>query len=228
IKNILKKWEVFYTEAHNGREAVELANKNSYDLILMDIRMPMMDGYEATKLILQHRPSSKIIALTATTKSVDIQKIEMAGMNAFLQKPFAESDLFNTILKLLPEKFEKPSQETIGKDITIDLDELERISGGDTAFFNEMLRIFIRSSEEALAKFQMNLPGADWSAIAEAAHKLAAPVKHLQATALYNHLKQLENTAENSNPDEIKKLIGTIGEEIKHINSILKQKLRED
>jgi len=228
IKNILNTWGVSFTEAFNGQEAVELVKKNSYDLILMDIRMPVMDGYEATKQILQHRPSSKIIALTATTKAVDIQKIELAGMHSFLQKPFAEQDLLNTILKLLPEKTEDTFQESNTENQILDLDELERISGGDAAFFDEMLRIFIRSSEEAIAKIQLNFQNSDWIAIAESAHKLAAPAKHLQATALYDYLKQLENRDENTHPDEIKKLIALIEEEIKHINSILKNKLKEE
>ena len=136
IKNILKTWGVSFTEAHNGQEAFDLAKEKSYDLILMDIRMPVMDGYEAAKLILQHRQSSRIIALTATTRSADIQKIEMAGIHTYLLKPFAESTLFNTILKLLPEKVEEPLQKTIGENITVNLDELERISGRDIAFFN--------------------------------------------------------------------------------------------
>lgn len=228
IKNILNRWNVSFTEANNGEVAVELVLKNEYDLILMDIRMPIMDGYEATKLIIQHRPLSKVVALTATTKSADIQKIEIAGMHAFLQKPFAESDLLNTVLRLLPMKIEEPIQKIIAKDATIDLYELERISGGDTVFLDEMLGIFIRSSEESLTKFQQDFQNSDWSALAETAHKLAAPAKHLQATSLYNYLKKLETTVENLNPDEIKELIELIELEINNINSVLKQKLGKE
>src|SRR5665647_1779835 len=111
----------------------------------MDIRMPVIDGYEATKQILQHRSSCKIIALTATTKLTDIQKIELSGMNAFLQKPFTESDLLNTIIGLIPEKHKVPNQG----NANLNLNDLELISGGDDAFVIEMLSIFIRSGEEA-------------------------------------------------------------------------------
>ncbi len=225
IKNILQKWEVSFTEAHNGQEAVELANKTAYDLILMDIRMPVMDGYEAAKLILQYRPSTKIIALTATTRPADIQKIKLAGMHTYLLKPFAESVFLKTIMELLPEKTVELRHEAIVKNTTLDLDELVRISGGDAVFLKEMLRIFIRSSEEAVSKFQQHSQSPDRSILAETAHKLAAPAKHLQATSLYNHLKQLENTAENSSSEHINELIGTISDEISHINSILKLKL---
>ncbi|MDO9040260.1 MAG: response regulator, partial [Bacteroidota bacterium] len=228
IKNILNKWGVLITEAHNGSEAAVLAEKNMYDLILMDIRMPVMDGYEATKLILQHRASTKIIALTATNKLADIQKLQLAGIKAFLLKPFAESQLLSAVSKILPEKREEPMPEAIAKNTSIDLDELERISGGDTAFFNEMLKIFIRSCEEAMAKFDQNLQDPDRILIKETAHKLAAPAKHLQASKLYEYLKKLENNADSYPPEEIKKLIGKIEQEINSINFILKQKLKAE
>ncbi|MEI8115435.1 MAG: ATP-binding protein [Bacteroidia bacterium] len=227
IKNILNSWGVLFTEAQNGRVAVDLALKFSFDLVLMDIQMPVMNGFEAARLILEHRPSSKIIALTATNKSADIQKMETSGMHAFLQKPFTESDLFNNVLDLIPEREESSGENILFKATTIDLDELERISGGDAAFFDEMLRIFIRSSEEALTKIQMNLQTADWNSMSETAHKLAAPAKHMQATVLYNHLKELGNNTGRSNPEEIKVLINVIEKDIKSINLILKQKLGE-
>ena len=227
IKNILNSWGVSFTEAQNGREAVDLAAKYTYDIVLMDIQMPVMEGFEAARLILQHRSSAKIIALTATNKTSDIQKMETSGMHAFLQKPFEEADLFNTVLDLLPEREESSGEEIIASGTTINMDELERISGGDAAFFNEMLQIFIRSSEESLTKIQMNLQTADWNSMSETAHKLAAPAKHMQATVLYNHLKELENNTEKSNPEGIKVLINEIEREIKSINSILKQKLGE-
>ena len=148
-------------------------------------------------------------------------------MQAFLQKPFAESDLLKTILKLLPKHVEERPAETAAENTTIDLEELERISGGDDAFLREMLKIFIRSSEEALTKFQQNFQSSNWSELAETAHKLAAPAKHLQATTLYNRLKKLETTTESSNPEELKQLIEQVDLEVTRINSVLKQKLEE-
>jgi signal transduction histidine kinase/HPt (histidine-containing phosphotransfer) domain-containing protein len=198
IRNILDSWGVRYTEANNGKEAVKLAANFEYDLILMDIRMPVMDGYEASQHILQHRTSTRIIALTATTKSADIQKIELAG---------------------------KIAQYPEDEEIRIDLNELERISGGDAVFFMEMLRIFIRSSEDALLKFQQNFRNSDWNTLAETAHKLAAPAKHIGANKLYSHLKQLEIISETPDINEISRLVAIVESEVKIINSILKQRL---
>jgi CheY-like chemotaxis protein len=124
IKNILKKWGASYTEAHNGKEAVELANKNQYDLIFMDIRMPVMDGYEATKQILQQSSGAKILALTATTKPTDLQKIHKAGMQSFVQKPFAESALLRAVMELLTQKTENKHRELKVQNPGINMDEL--------------------------------------------------------------------------------------------------------
>jgi CheY-like chemotaxis protein/HPt (histidine-containing phosphotransfer) domain-containing protein len=227
IKNILKKWGVSFTEAHNGSEAVELAKENSYDLIFMDIRMPVMDGYEATRLILKDSPSAIILALTATAKPSDVQQIQMAGMHDFVQKPFSESALINAVIKLLPANTEDMHRKAIVNHTTIDLDELKRLSGGDSAFFDEMLSIFIRSSEEALVKIHFNFKSSNWNELSEVAHKLASPAKHIQAHTLYANLKKLENSTENNNPVELKKLIEEIENDISHINSILKQKLKD-
>jgi len=225
IKNIMQKWGVTITEAHNGSEALEFAMENTYDLIFMDIRMPIMDGYEAAKLILQHRPSAIILALTATAKPSDIQKIQKAGMHDYLQKPFSESALFKAVMKLLPEKIVDTNQEALAINTTIDLGELERLSGGDAAFFDEMLRIFIHSSEEALVKLHLAFQNSNRDDLSEVAHKLAAPAKLMQANMLYINLKKLENHTENNNPTEIKQLIVDIEKDINHINSILRQKL---
>jgi CheY-like chemotaxis protein len=225
IKSILKKWGVTFSEAHNGLEALEEARKTAFDVILMDIRMPVMDGYEATKQILQFQPATKIIALTGTTKPEDIELIKLAGMHNYLRKPFTESELHGIILNLFPEKFAEVQPISYAENPMIDLDELKRITGGDPAFMNEMLSIFIRSGEDSVSRFQLSMELNDWSAIAETAHKLAAPAKHLQATSLYNHLKELENTAIKGNRAVNQKLILKISEEISQINSFLKQHL---
>ena len=90
-----------------------------------------------------------------------------------------------------------------------------------------MLRIFIRSSEEAMVKFRQNIQNTDRIALAEVAHKLAAPSKHMHATELYGHLKKLENSVESLSFEEIDELIKTIEKEVNSINSFLKNKLDE-
>ncbi len=224
IKNILGNWEIAFSEAHNGLEACELAAKNSFDAILMDIRMPVMDGFEAAKQILRRDPSSRIIALTATTRPEDIQKIGQAGMIAFLPKPFPERDLRETFLKFIPEKTSDPELKLSEKP-HINLEELTRLTGGDVAFRNEMIRIFIRSGEEALDKFRVDLQNLNRPGLAETAHKLAAPAKHMMASELYRKLKELENQSETFDPDELNMRIAEIEKILISVSTFLKQEL---
>ncbi len=83
----LKKTKANILRANNGKEAVELCKKNNFDLILMDIRMPEMDGIEATREIRKFNPVIPIIAQTAFGDENDIQRILAAGCNDHIAKP---------------------------------------------------------------------------------------------------------------------------------------------
>ena len=89
--------------AINGEDAVEKFNQCVPDLILMDLRMPVMDGYEATRCIklTEKGQGTPIIALTASAFESDRKKIESMGMNGFIRKPFRESELFKTVGNIL-------------------------------------------------------------------------------------------------------------------------------
>ena len=97
---ILKKYYQF-ERAKNGQEAVEMAEKNTYDIVLMDIKMPIMDGLEATKAIKEKFPNLPIIALTANAFDEDVQRSMQAGLNAHLSKPVEPDALFDTLETLI-------------------------------------------------------------------------------------------------------------------------------
>lgn len=102
IKQFLTKWGINITIAENGSEALRLAKEHNYDLILMDLHMPIMDGYEATREILKIKPGMKIIAITATAESEVNKSITDVGMQGFVMKPFQPEDLavkINSALK---------------------------------------------------------------------------------------------------------------------------------
>ena len=99
---ILKKY-FEYERAKNGQEAVEKAKANQYDAILMDIKMPIMDGLEATKTIKEKYPSLPVVALTANAFDSDRQLAMEAGCDDFLSKPVSSEACLNTIKKLVGE-----------------------------------------------------------------------------------------------------------------------------
>jgi CheY-like chemotaxis protein len=99
---ILKKYYQF-ERAKNGQEAVEMADKGEYDIVLMDIKMPIMDGLEATKAIKAKFPDLPIVALTANAFDSDRQLALEAGCNDFLSKPVSSEICLQTIKKFIGE-----------------------------------------------------------------------------------------------------------------------------
>jgi signal transduction histidine kinase/DNA-binding response OmpR family regulator len=222
LKNILRKWGVSYTEATNGKMALELESRGKFDLIFMDVRMPVMDGFESSRQILKLRPGTKIIALTAANNQEDIKKSKEAGMLGLLQKPFTEAELLALVTGFFPENQETP----VKPHVPVNPHELEKMSGSDKTFFKEMIKIFIKSSENAVQTMKRSMVTQDWNAIGEAAHKLAAPAKHMAALYLYDKLKILEKEApDTKNPSEIEKIVAEIDTEVRQIHTLLKQKL---
>jgi len=88
--------------AKNGEESIEKYKENkNIDLILMDLKMPVMDGYEATRQIKQLSKNLPIIALTAYTGSESIEKAKSKGFNDYLEKPIKRADLFERICEFI-------------------------------------------------------------------------------------------------------------------------------
>ncbi|MCD6292819.1 MAG: response regulator, partial [Deltaproteobacteria bacterium] len=109
--------------AGNGRQAVELWGRKCYDLILMDLQMPVMDGYEATKIIRKGSLGIPIIALTANAMADDMEKTQLAGMNDHLNKPIEVEKLYELLLHYLADK----------KDLGVLQGAGEKESGGSCA-----------------------------------------------------------------------------------------------
>ncbi len=111
MKKLLSGWDVNADYAENGEEAVRMSMNKWYDIILMDIHMPVMDGYEATVKILENCSNAGnrpfIVALTASV-AIDVQrKIQAVGMDDYVSKPFNPLDLKNKLLTLLKQKVKK-------------------------------------------------------------------------------------------------------------------------
>jgi signal transduction histidine kinase/ActR/RegA family two-component response regulator len=96
-QKMLETWNAIVDVAENGEIAVDKAKTNDYDLILMDLQMPIMDGIEATQVIREFNKKIPIIALTATASSEMQAEVLKIGMNDYLSKPFNPDELFSTV-----------------------------------------------------------------------------------------------------------------------------------
>ena len=220
LKNILQKWGIHYMEAINGNEVTDAACNYQFDIVLMDINMPEMNGIEAAKAIIKCKPDIKIVAVTAVTEKLDQQECSKAGMKDFLYKPFTEKELFETIKSLTQEEL---IEKQPGKPAhPIDISELRRLAGNDEKFLSEMILLFIKSTQAGIKGIENAIKSENWIEVFENAHKMAAPVKHIGARHLYENIKLLEKTSKQSTAaSSISPLFQEIKKEIEELNATL-------
>lgn len=231
LLTILEKFNATVTEASNGKEAVEEVLKNPYDLILMDARMPEMNGIEAAAMILQQLPNVPIVALTAAVTSEDRELYAAAGMKSVLPKPYREYELLSTILPLLfPDiHAEIPgAQSSATKENTLDFGDLRQLSGSDNSFYREMLDIFIDGTKSGMHDLGKAIERQDILAVEHLAHRLSSPCKHISAEVLYQHLKSIEYNASNGQTfTEIERLYAEARAEAEAILLIVEDELKD-
>ena len=224
--NILKKWGCNYQTADNGLIATEKVKKGDYDIVLMDVQMPVMDGIEATQLI-RKMPDPKnkvaIIALTANVLKGDDEKYKAAGMDDYLSKPFLPEDLFEMLLKhteivkldnlendLIESNIETSTGDSDNHDFqSIDLSYIRSMSGGDTAFITEMSELFLKNTPIALKELKQFLEEKNWKMLAKTAHRARPSMSFFGLEDLRQILTDLENM-EDYDPKIVNSMIGQV------------------
>ena len=214
--NILKKWECDVDGAENGYIALEKLRSNDYHIILMDIQMPIMDGYEATKSIRKNMPAPKnqipIIALTANAIKGDNEKCLEVGMNDYLPKPFQPEDLYKTISKFAEENGQNNSTPVPDKDIT-DLTYLTSICDGDKTFMRDMVETFLQNTPPTINEMQKWINKAEWSKVGSLAHKIKPSITFMGIESLKPLIKNIEEYGkENYKTDLIPTMVDELSE----------------
>ena len=208
-RRILERWSVEVYEAVNGIEALEMLKERHYDLLLMDIRMPGIDGLRATQIIREEMKIKEadmpIIIFSAAPVKEEWHTYRSAGMNAFLQKPFTGEMLLSAINEV---RGKSPQINTFTRGHTgkeepritagINLNNLYHISDGNQDFVKQMLVTFIASTGAGLKEMREAVSVEDFNSAADLAHKMLSPCRHLGALELFNLLNQIEKSARNN------------------------------
>lgn len=208
VKNMLRKFgfELFDT-AENGKSALQKLEENDYDLVLMDIQMPEMDGYEITKIIRSKmRPSMRntpVIALTADASEKERINAQDAGMNDYVVKPYTPDDLYNAIVRftdLLPslqdgEAANARRLQEKRRHAGMNLDFLDKFTGGDKDLTVQLIEIFLRQLPEAIVRLEQKIPAGDWKEVHAIAHKLKSSIAIFELTELRKLITNIEEYA---------------------------------
>jgi CheY-like chemotaxis protein len=215
-KHIMQSWGFTVDVAANGKEAVQKVEKNFYDLVLMDIQMPEMDGVQATESIRRLKDATKaatpIVALTANLLTGDGDRYLEKGMNDYLPKPLDEQRLFQLISKNLLngpdpvsiiEPLKNDTAETISKEKLYDLTMIHGLSGGDQGFIKQMVDLFIQTMPASMKELQATLDQQDWEAMGKLAHKLKSTTGSMGIESIKDEIRMVEmNCKKNENLDQ--------------------------
>jgi hypothetical protein len=187
---LLSKADVEIVEAHNGMEAVEWLSKKDFDVVLMDVQMPVMDGYEATRQIRNPQSAVRnhkipVIALTASVVRSDLDKCRAAGMIDYVPKPFKTFQLISAIAKATGRESPSKSPRTgdlpvrkatlpptggAGEGLVTNLTYLEKFCEGDKERMQKYINMFTNAAPALIEKVNTALLKNDFEEIANQIH----------------------------------------------------------
>ena len=208
-RTLLGRAGVVVTVAEDGQQAIDLLSRQSFDGVLMDCQMPVMDGYTATAL-LRRQPRLRdlpIIAMTANAMVGDRDKALAAGMNEQIGKPFKIDDMFATLARWI-----RPSMPAhVPVEVDAELLPLQSLPGidvstwqesrmGDANLFRLLLRMFLHDQQDFPEPFNAALADGDWTTARRLAHNLKSLAATLGAHAVARAAEALEEACAAEEP----------------------------
>ncbi len=230
ITTLMKKWSLAHELAKDGLEAVELCNKEKFDLILMDVNMPRLDGFKASRKILsssKHNKSTPIVALTASGLKHTKIETERVGMVDFLLKPLHPKDLKKMLVKYCPRQaVQKSDMERFIFDSSLDSSYLDSIFAGDVDYAREMFEIFFESTAVEFNEIEPYFENNDFGAAKGLVHKLKPSFYMVGLTKIGGLMDELELRLQDSNNNESSRILfNKIKEMFASSESILRKDL---
>ncbi|MCX6157312.1 MAG: ATP-binding protein [Ignavibacteriae bacterium] len=237
-KSIMEFWGFIVSTANNGLEAIQELNKNDFDIILMDIQMPVMNGID-TSLYIRKMKSQKaanipIIALTANAIKGDEKQYFEAGMNDVLTKPFKEEDLFKVISKHVKEKLRNIAllksdiDNASGTISNYDLSSLASMSNNNNSFMKKMINLFIQTIPSAIEEMKEEYQNQNWENVSDVAHKIKPSISLFNITESVKYIAEIEHNARNKRElSKMKDLILNMESDILSVIKGLKQELEK-
>lgn len=196
IKSFLEKKKCIVTIANNGREALQLLDKQTFDVILMDIYMPEVDGFELAKLIRQIEKLqgryTPIIAVTASIMNEDIDIYYNLGIDDYIAKPFKKEQLYSAISRVVSKH---------NKNRFYNLKPLLVAIDGDKKLLDHIINEFtgIKYQEELFNNIEKFARESDLEALTKYLHKFKGSISHFQVASINNILRELKENCKNKN-----------------------------
>lgn len=199
--------------ANNGREALEIIEKEKVDVVLMDIQMPDMDGFAAVKKIRNNPKTASlpVIAMTAHAMAEDRQKSLQAGMDDYIAKPFEPDDFINTVRKMAEERIShrietKPKSKQGKKATPLDFEDCLKRIGGNRELHHRLLIQFIKDCEKTIEQIPALVKNKDTFFILQKIHALKGFASNVRARPLIKICQNIEEEMKSGKiPDDLSK-----------------------
>ncbi len=192
-KDFLNSWGAEVTTAMDGKQALESAKSKEFDLILMDLQMPIMDGYEATESIRSledpYFQEIPILALSASTLSRVKAKAMSAGMNGFITKPFNPEDFFG--------KVREHSVASVELVMDNQNTPLHKNAGGAQDIIEKYMELFVKSMEESIVGLDEAIKKKDGEQIEAITHKVKSGLRYVGQNQLADRAEFFEESLIN-------------------------------
>ncbi|MDQ1363277.1 MAG: two-component system, NarL family, sensor histidine kinase BarA, partial [Pseudomonadota bacterium] len=204
-KTFIENRGIQVATAEHGEEATEMASKQYYDLILMDLHMPRMDGFAATEYIRNHPGPCKnsiIIALTANAMQEEKVQAYNAGMNDILLKPISENSLFEILARWLNQSqaISTGSQNNNDTETTpaiYDADQALKLTGGNAQLASELLGMLLSELPGHKQRIENCLLQSDLDGLKTYSHKLHGATSYCGVPMLRKCARELENIVDS-------------------------------
>ena len=189
VQSFIEGWGAKLTICEDGLKTIKELEKGSFDVILMDIQMPVMDGIECTKRIRSKLKSSiPIVGLTANAVKGDKEYFLSIGMDDYVSKPFNENTLKQVIANLLTNTLTK--KDPMNKMKIMDISSLKRMGNGKESFVLKMLQIFLEESYEQIPELEGTK---DTNIISSLAHKIKPSIDFIANDQMKKAVREIEN-----------------------------------
>ncbi|MFM8949721.1 MAG: ATP-binding protein, partial [Bacteroidota bacterium] len=214
INRMLKDLHIQAEHANNGLEALDMIRQKAYDLVLMDIEMPVMNGYDCVRE-LRSIPNERIgkipvIAMTAHASKTEQDKCMKCGVNEYISKPFNPEELKSKIAQMMGRK-DTEAIINVKKERITNLDYLKMLSDDSESFFREFIELFLRNTPETLADLRKQTDLLYWEGVRLAAHKVKPSLNYMgmkEAAAIAADVEKCakELSGLSQIPDKVKQL----------------------
>jgi signal transduction histidine kinase/CheY-like chemotaxis protein/HPt (histidine-containing phosphotransfer) domain-containing protein len=224
---ILEKHGYSVIVANNGTEVIEALKKQRFDLVLMDIQMPEMDGIEATRIIRSSKdtefdPNIPIIAMTAHAFKEDRERCLEAEMNDFISKPFKRPELLKLIESFVPGADSRIVTDTASAEIgVLDIDGALARFDNDTEFYSELCEIFLKEAPKQMERLKNALDNNNIVLVEREAHSMKCSAANIGAELFRNNAQQVEAAARNNNINKARILYEMLEHEHEKVLSYL-------